>query len=333
MNERQECPSVRGGALRPFQRPGLGHPPALVAARRGGLVGHGFLRSIPTGGGLVTAVQDHPGVRFAAVALDQIRANPRQPREVFDPVALAELVASIQEVGVLQPIVIRPAGDGFELVMGERRCRAARLAGLSVIPAVVRDTEDGEMLRHALLENLQRAQLNPLEEAAGYRQVIDDAGCTHQELADYLGKSRAHVTATLSLLRLSVSVQRRVAAGVLSAGHARVLVSVGDPVAADKLATRIVSEGLSVRSTEEIVMTGNLPGAEEDDGRAHQMRLRRRRIVPDDLAEVQSRLTDRFDTRVRVVGGQARGRIVVEFGDRQDLQRILAMLEDRPQVE
>lgn len=278
----------------------------------------------------MTAVQNQPGVRFAVVALDRIRANPRQPREVFDPGPLAELAASIREVGVLQPVVLRPSGDDFELVMGERRCRAAALAGLSSVPAVVRDTEDGELLRHALLENLQRAQLNPLEEAAGYRQVLDDAGGTHQELADYLGKSRAHVTATLSLLRLSVSVQRRVAAGVLSAGHARVLVSVGDPIAADKLATRIVAQGLSVRTTEEIVMTGNFPGAEQDDGRSPRTRLRRRRAVPQDLAEVQTRLCDRFDTRVRVVAGQTKGRIIVEFGDQQDLQRVLSLLESGP---
>lgn len=197
---------------------------------------------------------DVAGAYFAEVPLDSITPNPRQPREVFDEDALAELVTSIKEVGLLQPVVVRKTGaDRFELIMGERRWRACREAGLERIPAIVRATDDEKLLLDALLENLHRAQLNPLEEAAAYDQLLKDFKCTHDQLADRIGRSRPQVSNTLRLLRLSAPVQRRVAAGVLSAGHARALLSVDDSEEQDKLAHRIVAEGLSVRAVEEIV--------------------------------------------------------------------------------
>ena len=197
------------------------------------------------------------GAHFAELAVTDIRPNPRQPREVFEEEALAELVASITEVGLLQPIVVRPAvGGGYELIMGERRWRATQQAGLDTIPAIVRDTTDDDLLRDALLENLHRAQLNPLEEAAAYQQLLDDFGCTQEELSRRIGRSRPQISNTLRLLKLSPAVQRRVAAGVLSAGHARTLVSVPEASLQDRLAERVVAEGISVRALEEIVAVG-----------------------------------------------------------------------------
>jgi len=270
-------------------------------------------------------------VRFAEIALSAIDPNPRQPRQQFDPDALTELVASIRVVGVLQPVVVRPspdADDRFQLVMGERRWRAAREAGLSSLPAVIRTTEDTQLLRHAVLENVHRAALNPLEEAAAYRALIDDLGCTHEDLAAHLGRSRSYVTGMLSLLRLPAQVQRRVAAGVLSAGHARALVSVQDPSAAERLAARIVAEGLSVRATEELIAVGNLPGWEEDLPK--RTRVRRRSGPDADLDSITNELAERLDTRVRVQAARSRGRIVIEFGDRGDLARIAELLRSRP---
>jgi len=267
--------------------------------------------------------------RFAQVPVDLVDANPAQPRRVFDEAGMDELRASIAEVGVLQPVVLRPAGDRYQLVMGERRLRAARLAGLTEIPAVVRDTADEVMLRDALLENVQRAQLNPLEEAAGYQQLLEDFSATHEELAAAVGKSRSHVTHTLSLLRLPASVQRRVAAGVLSAGHAKALVGVPEPSACQALAERIVAEGLSVRATEELIAVGNLPGWEDEHLRAR--RARRPRPAPAaDLTAAASELGDRLDTTVRIEAGKTKGRIVIEFAGRDDLDRVLAAL--RPTV-
>ena len=197
------------------------------------------------------------GAYFAEVPLDAIRPNPRQPRVVFEEEALAELVHSLREVGLLQPVVVRPLGDErFELIMGERRWRAAREAGFTAIPAIVRETEDDDLLRDALLENLHRSELNPLEEAAAYDQLLQDFGCTHDELAGRIGRSRPQISNTLRLLKLPPPVQRRVAAGVLSAGHARALLGLDDPDAQERLASRIVSEGLSVRSVEEVVSLG-----------------------------------------------------------------------------
>ncbi len=261
-----------------------------------------------------------PGARFAELPVESIRPNPRQPRQVFDEDALAELIGSIQEIGVLQPVVVRAVDDGYELIMGERRWRATQEAGLTTIPAIVRETEDSDLLRDALLENLHRAQLNPLEEAAAYQQLLDDFGCTHEELATRIHRSRPQISNTLRLLRLPPLVQRRVAAGVLSAGHARALLGLGDGAAIERLAQRIVAEGLSVRAVEEIVSLGS-----DDNSPARKQRPRAgvRNEALDDLA---ARLSDRFETRVKVDLGKSRGRLTVEFASVQDLNRILTSL-------
>ncbi|MEU4892186.1 ParB/RepB/Spo0J family partition protein [Streptomyces sp. NPDC044780] len=263
------------------------------------------------------------GAHFAELPLDFITPNPRQPREVFDEDALAELVTSIQEVGLLQPIVVRQlASERYELIMGERRWRACREAGLEKIPAIVRATDDEKLLLDALLENLHRAQLNPLEEAAAYDQLLKDFNCTHDELADRIGRSRPQVSNTLRLLKLSPSVQRRVAAGVLSAGHARALLSVEDAEEQDRLAHRIVAEGLSVRAVEEIVtLMGSRSG-----GTAKTKGPRAGARVSPALTDLASRLSDRFETRVKVDLGQKKGKIVVEFASIEDLERILGTL-------
>jgi ParB family transcriptional regulator, chromosome partitioning protein len=262
------------------------------------------------------------GAHFAEIPLDAITPNPRQPREVFDEEALAELVHSLREVGLLQPVVVRPIGDGsrYELIMGERRWRAAREAGFSAIPAIVRDTGDDDMLRDALLENLHRAQLNPLEEAAAYDQLLQDFGCTHDELAGRIGRSRPQISNTLRLLKLPPPVQRRVAAGVLSAGHARALLGLEDPSAQERLAQRVVAEGLSVRSVEEIVSLGGDPVASPPRA------PRSATPVAPKLAVLADRLSDRFETRVKVDLGRSRGRIVVEFASIDDLERIVALM-------
>jgi ParB family transcriptional regulator, chromosome partitioning protein len=263
------------------------------------------------------------GAHFAELPLDSITPNPRQPREVFDEDALAELVTSIKEVGLLQPVVVRQVGpERYELIMGERRWRACRDAGLERIPAIVRATEDDKLLLDALLENLHRAQLNPLEEAAAYDQLLKDFNCTHDELADRIGRSRPQVSNTLRLLRLSPEVQRRVAAGVLSAGHARALLSVADSEEQDLLARRIVAEGLSVRAVEEIV-TLQGSGA-KSTSRARGPRAGRR--ISPALDGLAGRLSDRFETRVKVDLGQKKGKIVVEFASIEDLDRILGQL-------
>lgn len=262
-----------------------------------------------------------PGARFAELPVESIRPNPRQPRTVFEEEALEELVASIREVGVLQPVVVRPVGDDqYELIMGERRWRATQAAGLSVIPAIVRDTEDSDLLRDALLENLHRSQLNPLEEAAAYQQLLDDFGCTHEELATRIHRSRPQISNTLRLLRLPPLVQRRVAAGVISAGHARALLGLADGAAIERLAQRIVSEGLSVRAVEEIVALG---GDAEGPAARRRPKAGERNEALDELA---SRLSDRFETRVKINLGKARGRLTVEFASVQDLNRILESL-------
>ncbi|MCX4665012.1 ParB/RepB/Spo0J family partition protein [Streptomyces uncialis] len=263
------------------------------------------------------------GAHFAELPLDSITPNPRQPREVFDEDALAELVTSIKEVGLLQPVVVRQVGPGrYELIMGERRWRACREAGLDLIPSIVRATEDDKLLLDALLENLHRAQLNPLEEAAAYDQLLKDFNCTHDQLADRIGRSRPQVSNTLRLLKLSPGVQRRVAAGVLSAGHARALLSVDDSEEQDRLAHRIVAEGLSVRAVEEIVTlmgSGPQPAARSKGPRAGG------RVSPA-LTDLATRLSDRFETRVKVDLGQKKGKIVVEFASMEDLERILGSL-------
>lgn len=258
------------------------------------------------------------GAAFVELPVDAIEANPRQPRQVFDEDDLSELVESIREVGLLQPVVVRRVGDAYELVMGERRLRATRRAGLATIPAIVRDTADHDLLRDALLENLHRVQLNPLEEAAAYQQMLDDFDCTQEQLATRIKRSRPQISNTIRLLRLPAPVQRRVAAGVLSAGHARALLALEDPVEQERLAQRIVAEGLSVRSVEEIVAMGQ------------RTERARRQTVPrtpspraSHLAEV---LTDSFDTRVNVQIGKTKGRITIEFAGEEDLDRILVVL-------
>lgn len=265
-------------------------------------------------------VEAPAGAAFAEIAVDRITANPRQPRQVFDEDDLHELVESIREVGLLQPVVVRRVGNDYELVMGERRLRATRKAGLSTIPAIIRDTAEHDLLRDALLENLHRVQLNPLEEAAAYQQMLDDFGCTQEELASRIKRSRPQISNTIRLLRLPAPVQRRVAAGVLSAGHARALLMVHDPVQQERLAQRIVAEGLSVRSVEEIVAMGERP---EKARRSPTVRTPSPRASH--LSEV---LTDTLDTRVNVQIGRNKGRITIEFAGEDDLERILTVLRD-----
>ena len=264
------------------------------------------------------------GAWYAEVPLDAIVPNPRQPRQVFDEEAMAELVHSVREVGLLQPVVVRPTGPGtYELVMGERRWRACQQAGMTAIPAIVRQTQDDALLRDGLLENLHRAQLNPLEEAAAYQQLLEDFGCTHEELAGRIGRSRPQITNTLRLLKLSPAVQRRVAAGVLSAGHARTLLAVDDPDAQDRLATRVVAEGISVRSLEELVALGETGGSAGSD------RTRTRRTAgPDpEAAALAEQLGDHLDTRVRIDVGRSRSRITIDCASREDLLRVLARID------
>lgn len=293
------------------------------------------------GGGLAPV----PGARFAELPVESIRPNPRQPRTVFDEDELSELARSIAEIGVLQPIVVRPVGhsadrdgadgqdgadgaDGadsagrngvaYELVMGERRWRATRLAGLDTVPAIVKDTQDDALLRDALLENLHRSQLNPLEEAAAYQQLLDDFGCSHEELAARIGRSRPQISNTLRLLRLPPLVARRLAAGVLSAGHARALLALDDGAAMERLAQRIVAEGLSVRNVEEVVALGG-----EAAPRPRRPRAGNRHPQLDDVAE---RLSSHLDTRVSISLGQRKGRLTVEFASVEDLDRIMGLL-------
>lgn len=281
-------------------------------------------------GGVVPAGVDGVGAVYREINPALIEPNPRQPRQVFDDEALAELVHSIREFGLMQPIVVRalpgssdPIGGGarYQLVMGERRWRAAQQAGLETIPAIVRQTEDDNLLRDALLENIHRVQLNPLEEAAAYQQLLDEFGVTHDELATRIGRSRPLVTNMIRLLRLPIPVQRRVAAGVLSAGHARALLSLeAGPEAQEELAARIVAEGLSVRATEEAVTLAN-----RGDG-GTPTPPRRKPIQMPGLQDVAERLSSTFDTRVTVSVGKRKGKIVVEFGSVDDLQRIVGMM-------
>ena len=265
-----------------------------------------------------------PGATFAELPVKIIVPNPRQPRQVFDEDDITELAASIKEVGLLQPIVVRRVDDedgraeSYELVMGERRLRAAKEAGLETIPAVVRYTEDQDLLRDALLENLHRVQLNPLEEAAAYQQLLEDFNCTHAELSKRIARSRSQISNTLRLMKLPPLVQRRLAAGVLSAGHARALLGLPDAASMERLAQRIVAEGLSVRATEELVALHDEP----QDTR--QTASRTRRSAP--LPALSTRLSDVFDTRVKVTRGSKKGRITIEFAGDEDLARIVETL-------
>jgi ParB family transcriptional regulator, chromosome partitioning protein len=266
------------------------------------------------------------GAVYREIAPGDIEPNPRQPRQVFDEEALSELVHSIREFGLLQPIVVRAVsgvqtGPRYQIVMGERRWRAAQAAGLPTIPAIVRETGDDDLLRDALLENIHRVQLNPLEEAAAYQQLLDEFGVTHDELAARIGRSRPLITNMIRLLKLPIPVQRRVAAGVLSAGHARALLSLeAGAEAQEELASRIVAEGLSVRATEEAVTLANRGDA------AAPTPPRRKPIQMPGLQDVAENLSNAFDTRVTVSLGKRKGKIVVEFGSVDDLQRIVAMM-------
>ena len=265
-----------------------------------------------------TGLRQVAGAYFEEVAVGSITPNPRQPRRTFDEEALEELSASITEVGLLQPVVVRKLGEGkYELVMGERRWRASQRAGLEFIPAIVRETPDTDMLRDALLENLHRQQLDPLEEAAAYQQLLDDFGATHEQLAQKVGRSRPHISNTLRLLNLPPAVQKRVAAGVLSAGHARALLSLDDSQAQERLAQRIVAEGLSVRSVEEIVALGD----DKPDKQAR--RPATAKPVAPALRHLSDRLSDLFETRVKVEMGRSKGKITVEFATIDDLERIV----------
>ena len=259
-------------------------------------------------------VEVAPGARLAELNLDHITPNPQQPRTVFEADAFAELVHSIREFGVLQPIVVRPLGAGYELIMGERRLRASKEAGLVSIPAVVRETADENMLRDALLENIHRANLNPLEEASAYKQMLEDFGTTQDQLADKLGRSRPQITNTLRLLKLPMDVQDKVAAGVLSAGHARALLSTNDETTMRELANRVIREGISVRGLEEIVS-----GAKSKPGKAT--------IRPggkqDMLKELAEEVGDHLNTVVKISIGRKKGQMVIEFGNLVDLRRII----------
>ena len=286
-----------------------------MSTRKGGL-GRGLDSLIPTS--LTTPITSNTGVTIAdqgEVDINAIVPNPKQPRTIFDTDALNELSASIKEVGVLQPPVVRDLGNGrYELIMGERRLRASKLAGLKTIPVIIRQTPDNELLREALLENIHRSQLNPLEEGSAYQNLLNDFGYTHDELALKVGKSRPAITNTLRLLNLPASVQRRVAAGILSAGHARALLSLTDENEIEKLAGRIVAEGLSVRATEEIVAThqGSTKTAKPKAGRHLSPRLK----------ELADGMSDRLDTRVSVELGKQKGKITIEFATLEDLERI-----------
>lgn len=266
------------------------------------------------------------GASYQEIPVSQIVPNPHQPRQVFDEEALAELVHSIKEFGLMQPIVVRRAADdsGFEIIMGERRWRAASKAGLETIPAIVRETDDGAMLRDALLENIHRVQLNPLEEAAAYQQLLEEFDVTQAELAQRLGRSRPVITNMIRLLQLPVSVQRKVAAGVLSAGHARALLSLQTGADAQELlAARIVAEGLSVRATEEAVMLANR-GEEQKPKKPKD-----KPAPPAFLTQAADRLADGLDTKVTVTMGKRKGKIVVEFGDREDFERIMSIINSQ----
>ena len=286
----------------------------------------GIVHDEPSGGSYDTLPDDAgdsglrqvSGAYFEEVAVDSIAPNPRQPRRTFDEDALDELAASIAEVGLLQPVVVRSLGAGrFELVMGERRWRACQRAGLEYIPAIVRETHDNDMLRDALLENLHRQQLDPLEEAAAYQQLLDDFGATHEQLAQKVGRSRPHISNTLRLLNLPPAVQKRVAAGVISAGHARALLSLDDPQAQERLAQRIVAEGLSVRAVEEIVAIGD-----DTPSKTPRKSTGNKPVAPA-LRHLADRLSDLFETRVKVELGRNKGKIVVEFASIDDLERIV----------
>jgi ParB family chromosome partitioning protein len=286
-------------------------------ARRGGL-GTNLDALIPTS----LTVGDQEVGQQNEVAISAISPNPRQPRTHFDPAALNELIASIKEIGILQPPVVRQTTPGkYELVMGERRFRAAKAAGLKTIPVIIRQTPDNELLREALIENIHRSQLNALEEAAAYSQLLTDFNCTHDELAQKLGRSRPLISNTIRLMNLPTSVQQKLASGVLSAGHARALLGLSDAGAIEKLAARIVTEGLSVRATEEIISSGAPKGQSAK-------KPKQTKSASPELQEIAERIGDALDTRVSIQGSAKKGTIVIEFAGAEDLKRITKALEN-----
>lgn len=269
------------------------------------------------------AASEAPALGYLELDPDDIRPNPRQPRDVFDPEELEGLATSLADIGMLQPLVVRPrSGGGYELIAGERRWRAAQVAGLTTVPALVRRTEDADLLKEALVENIHRVQLNPLEEAAAYQQLLEEFGVTQEELATRLGRSRPSISNAIRLLQLPAPVQRRVAAGVLSAGHAKVLLALPDPVEQARLAERIVAEGLSVRATEEHV---RLRLTDEPSPRRSPSR---RQPTAPGLLELQDDLSDALQARVRITMGARKGKLAVEFGSVDDLERIVAVIAD-----
>ena len=293
-----------------------------MSARKGGL-GRGLDALIPTSI-IPTEIKTQAGIVAAdrdEIDVNNISANPKQPRTVFDEDQLTELALSIKEVGLLQPPVVRSIGNGkYQLIMGERRFRAAKLAGLKSIPVIIRQTADDQLLREALVENIHRSQLNPLEEGAAYQQLLNDFGYTHDELATKLSKSRPVITNTMRLLNLPAAVQRRVAAGVISAGHARALLSLTDEKEIENLANRIVAEGLTVRAVEEIVASG---GAKVKGGS-----VRSGKMIAPKLKEIADDLSDHLDTRVNVELGKQKGKIVIEFATIEDLERISKVIKN-----
>ena len=286
-----------------------------MMAKRGGL-GTNLDALIPTSltvGGNEVAQQNE-------VSIDSISPNPKQPRTVFNEEAMAELVASIKEIGILQPPVVRQTSAGrYELIMGERRFRAAKLAGLRSIPVIIRQTPDNELLREALIENIHRSQLNPLEEAAAYTQLLQDFNCTHDELAQKLGRSRPLISNTMRLLNLPASVQSRVASGIISAGHARALLGLSNEAEIDRLAKRIVAEGLSVRAVEEIIAATSPKAASKAKKKSGG--------TSPEVNEIAERLGDHLDTRVKIKGGKTKGEISIEFSGYADLARIVKKIE------
>jgi ParB family transcriptional regulator, chromosome partitioning protein len=294
-----------------------------MSTRKGGL-GRGLDTLIPT------SITSPTGIQIAdrnEVDINSIIPNPKQPRTIFDADALAELSASIKEVGLLQPPVVRDMGNGkYELIMGERRLRASKLAGLKTIPVIIRQTPDNELLREALLENIHRSQLNPLEEGSAYQNLLNDFGYTHEELASKVGKSRPAITNTLRLLNLPAAVQRRVAAGVLSAGHARALLTLNDESEIEKLANRINAEGLSVRATEEIVATTQNTTAGNNSNKPSSVKSANSSAISARLKEVADEMGSTLDTRVTVELGKQKGKITIEFATLEDLDRIAGLI-------
>ncbi len=287
-----------------------------MSAKKGGL-GRNLDSLIPTA--IKSSTTNETVADRLEVALTSITPNPKQPRTIFDSEALHELAASIKELGILQPPVVRKiSADKYELIMGERRFRAAKLAGLTKIPVIVRETKDNELLREALVENIHRSNLNSLEEAAAYDQMLTDFGFTHDELADKLGKSRPVITNTLRLLNLPPSVQKRLAAGTLSAGHARALLGLANPDEMERLANKIINEGLSVRATEELIALGS--AGTKVSGKKAKPRSSGK------YQELVEKLEDALDTRVHIQAGKAGGKIVIEYADGQDLQRIVGVI-------